>query len=108
MAGIGIITFLHNDNYGSTLQAYALQRTVRELGYECMHLDYRPDRAEKLRNLLTSGNSLKLVLEGIRKREVRSDQTGARRKSESIPAFYKSNMKLSASCRNQKERKRRM
>ncbi len=106
MAGIGIITFLHNDNYGSTLQAYALQRTVRELGYECMHLDYRPDRAEKLRNLLTSGNSLKLVLEGIRKREVRSDQAGARRKSESIPAFYKSNMKLSAPCRNQKDLRR--
>ena len=103
MAGIGIITFLHNDNYGSTLQAYALQRTVRELGYECMHLDYRPDRSEKIRNLLTSGNSLKLVLEGIRKREVRSDQAGARRKSESIPSFYKTHMKMSAPCRNRKE-----
>ena len=103
MAGIGIITFLHNDNYGSTLQAYALQRTVRELGYECMHLDYRPDRAEKIRNLLTSGNSLKLVLEGIRKREVRSDQAGARRKSELIPAFYQTHMKMSAPCRNRKE-----
>jgi len=35
MAGAGIITFLHNDNFGSALQAYALQRTVRELGVEC-------------------------------------------------------------------------
>ena len=29
MARVGIITFLHNDNYGSSLQAYALQRTIR-------------------------------------------------------------------------------
>ena len=99
----GIITFLHNDNFGSSLQAYALQRTVRELGYECAHLDYHPNRAEKIRNLLTSGNSPKLILEGIRKREVKADQNGARRKSEAIPAFYRRRMKLTAACRNRKE-----
>lgn len=103
MAGIGIITFLHNDNFGSALQAYALQRTVQELGYACMHLDYFPDRAEKIRNLLRSGNSPKLILDGIRKREVKADQSGARRKSEAIPAFYQRRMRLSAPCRNIKE-----
>ena len=61
MAGAGIITFLHNNNFGSTLQAYALQRTVRELGFDCVHLDYRPDRAEKIRNMLASGNNPKLI-----------------------------------------------
>ena len=103
MGKIGIITFLHNDNFGSSLQAYALQRTVRELGYNCVHLDYRPDRAEKIRNLLFSGNNVKLVLEGMRKREVRAGQTGAQRKSEAIPAFYRKRMQLSAPCRNKKE-----
>ena len=103
MGKIGIITFLHNDNFGSSLQAYALQRTVRELGYNCVHLDYRPDRAEKIRNLLFSGNNVKLVLEGMRKREVRAGQTGAQRKSEAIPAFYRKRMQLSAPCRNRKE-----
>ena len=103
MAGIGIITFLHNDNYGSALQAYALQRTVQELGYECFHLDYQPDRMEKIRNLLTSGNSPKLILEGIRKREVKTGQSGARRKGEEIPAFYRRRMQLSSPCRNRKE-----
>ena len=103
MAGIGIITFLHNDNYGSALQAYALQRTVRELGYECVHLDYQPDRTEKIRNLLASGNSPKLILEGIRKRGVKTGQSGARRKGEAIPAFYRRRMRLSAPCRNRKE-----
>ena len=103
MAGAGIITFLHNHNYGSALQAYALQRVIRELGIACEHLDYRPDRTEKIRNLLESGNSPKLVLEGMRKREVRMEQGGARRKDELIQAFYRKHMQLSAPCRNRKE-----
>ena len=82
MAGAGIITFLHNNNYGSALQAYALQQTVSELGVECVHLDYNPDRLEKIRNLLTSGNSLKLILDGIRKRSVR---TRAARVAKAMP-----------------------
>ena len=106
MARAGIITFLHNNNYGSSLQAYALQRTLRELGCECLHLDYEPDRKEKIWNLLTSGNDLKLILDGIRKRSVRADQSGARRKSEAIPAFYRKRMQLSAPCRNRKDLRR--
>ena len=105
MARVGIITFLHNDNYGSSLQAYALQRTIRDMGHECEHLDYRPDSAEKIRNLLTSGNSLKLILDGVRKRSVKAGQQGAREKSNAIPAFYDRKMKLSPSCRNQAELK---
>lgn len=105
MPSAGIITFLHNNNFGSSLQAYALQQTVRELGYDCLHLDYQPDRKEKIRNLLTSGNSLKLVTEGIRKRGVQADQKGARMKSAAIPAFYEKHMQLSAPCRNREELK---
>lgn len=103
MAKTGVITFLHNENYGSTLQAYALQRVLREMGHDCEHLDYRPDRKEKMKNLLRSGNSPKLVIDGLRKRGVRAEQGGARIKSEAIPAFYKKHMKLSAPCANQKE-----
>ena len=103
MAGAGIVTFLHNNNFGSALQAYALQRTVRELGMECEHLDYRPDRAEKIRNLLMSGNSLELVLEGMRKRDVVEEHSGALLKSKAIPAFYAERMWMSEPCRNRKE-----
>lgn len=106
MARVGIITFLHNDNYGSSLQAYALQRAIRDMGYDCEHLDYMPDNAEKIRNLLTSGNSLKLILDGIRKRTVKAGQQGAREKSSAIPAFYKKTMKLSPVCHNRKELQR--
>ena len=107
MAGAGIITFLHNHNYGSSLQAYALQRVIRELGIPCEHLDYRPDSREKIRNLLESGNSPKLVLEGLRKREVRMEQGGARRKDELIRAFYRKHLQLSEPCRNRQELRER-
>ena len=100
MSRVGIITFLHNDNYGSALQAYALQHVIREFGHTCMHLDYAPDWKEKIRNLLRSGNSPKLILDGLRKKSVRTGQQGARDKSEAIPAFYKKHMKLSPQCRN--------
>lgn len=103
MAKVGVITFLHNENYGSTLQAYALQRVIREKGHSCVHLDYRPDRKEKIRNLLQSGNSPKLVLEGLRKREVRAEQAGARVKSEAIPDFYRRRMELTPPCANRRE-----
>ena len=103
MSRTGILTFLHNDNYGSALQAYALQRVIRELGHDCVHLDYAPDRNEKIVNLLRSGNSPKLILEGFRKRSVKAVQEGARVKSAAIPAFYERRMQLSRRCRNMEE-----
>ena len=66
MTRIGIMTFLHNENCGSSLQAFALQRTLQSLGYEPLGLDYRPDRAEQVRNLLRSGNSPAVVLDSLR------------------------------------------
>ena len=106
MARIGVMTFLHNDNFGSSLQAYALQRVLREMGHECEHIDYLPDDREKLRNLIKSGNSIRLVLEGMRKKRVKAGQAGARQKSSAIPEFYKRRMKMSPRCRNGKELKK--
>lgn len=96
MIRIGIMTFLHNDNVGSALQAYALQSALREMGYAAEGIDYRPSRAEKLRNLLRSGNSPALVLEGMRKRSVRS--FGAT--NELHERFIRENLVLSEPCRD--------
>ena len=98
MATAGIITFLHNDNYGSSLQAYALQRVLINMGFKTEHLDYQPGSVEKLRNMLSSGNSPKLILEGLRKRKVKTTQAGAREKGHAIPAFYRRQMHLSPKC----------
>ena len=92
MARIGVMTFLHNDNYGSTLQAWALQKTLHSLGHAVEDIDYRPGKAEKIRNLLLSGNSPKLVLEGMRKRRA----SGSRPKG--FKEFQAQQMKLSAPC----------
>lgn len=76
MKKIGLMTFLHNENYGSILQAWALQQTLLSLGFDAEHIDYAPSRQEKLRNLLMSGNSPRLVLEGMRKRSATSRMRG--------------------------------
>lgn len=106
MKRIGIMTFLHNDNYGSTLQAWALQKTVNELGYQAEHIDYKPSKTEKLLNLLRSGNSPKLVLEGMQKRAVKAGNAGARSKSASFAAFYQHKMALSPVCASHRALKR--
>lgn len=100
MTRVGIMTFLHNDNYGSTLQAWALQKTLTELGFDAEHIDYRPDRLAKLRNLASSGNSPRLIVEGMRKRAVASSREGAAARHASFPTFYAREMRLSAPCRN--------
>jgi polysaccharide pyruvyl transferase WcaK-like protein len=44
---IGIITFHHVDNYGATLQAYALWNFLKNQGYNVEIIDYRPYKAIK-------------------------------------------------------------
>ena len=44
-----MMTFLHNENYGSILQAWALQETLRSMGFDAEHIDYKPSKQEKLR-----------------------------------------------------------
>lgn len=45
---IGIITMHGVLNYGSALQAYALQKKISDLGYECEIIDYKyPSRREQ-------------------------------------------------------------
>lgn len=94
MTRIGVMTFLHNDNYGSILQAWALQQTLMVLGFDVRHIDYAPSRQEKLRNLLLSGNSPKLILEGIVKRSATGKMHGG------FDAFRQEHIRTTASCRD--------
>lgn len=94
MARIGVMTFLHNGNVGSALQAWALQTVLTDLGHEVEDIDYRPSKAEKLRNLLRSGNSPALVLDGMRKRRAPS-YSGAKREHE---RFIRERLRLSPVC----------
>ena len=44
MKSVGIITFHASHNYGSMLEAYALQQTVIRLGHECEIINFRTER----------------------------------------------------------------
>ena len=88
MSRIGVLTFLHNGNYGSSLQAYALQQVLQNMGYECEHIDYQPDVTEKALNMIRCGNSPKLLLDGSRKRRVRERQDGIQKKHQKYIKHY--------------------
>lgn len=100
MTRLGIITFLHNENYGSTLQAWALQTILRDAGYDAVHLDYAPDTKEKVLNLITSHNSPALLLDSLRKRRVKADRQGAREKAHAFISFNQDHMALTSPCHN--------
>ena len=92
MTRIGVMTFLHNDNYGSILQAWALQQTLLELGYDASCVDYAPSKQEKIRNLLLSGNSPRLILEGMRKKSATGKMRGG------FDEFRREHIRTTAPC----------
>lgn len=94
MKKIGLMTFLHNENYGSILQAWALQQTLTQMGFDAEHIDYAPSKAEKIRNLLRSGNSPRLILEGMRKRSATSQMRGG------FDEFRAQHLRTSPACRD--------
>ena len=95
---VGIMTFLHNENCGSSLQAWALQETLREFGYPPLGLDYRPDRFEQMRNLICSGNSPAVVLDSFRRKRGRGQRNTA-----GFAQFRREHLTLSEPCKNAAE-----
>lgn len=45
---VGIITFHASHNYGSMLQAYALQQVVLGMGFDCEIINFRTERQKKM------------------------------------------------------------
>lgn len=66
MMRVATLTWLHNHNYGSILQAYALQRFLIQLGFETKCIDYLPSRNQKLLNWVRCGNSPRLFWDRAR------------------------------------------
>lgn len=81
MKKIGVITFSKSINYGAYLQAYALQKTIKKIGYEPSLIDYEnPVDIKRYRTFNT--NSLKSLISSMvfapvnisRKRKFKKDQ----------------------------------
>lgn len=60
---IAILTWLHNGNYGTVLQAYALQRYLRDQGFEVNNIDLHPTVVQKVKNLIKQRNPFNLFIE---------------------------------------------
>lgn len=66
MKKVGIITFHAPHNYGSMLQAYALQKTVETLGYTCEIINFRTERQKKMYRPLPLETRLLSIIKTLR------------------------------------------
>ena len=105
---IAKLTWLHNGNYGSVLQALALQQFLNNKGYNIVDLDYYPSSKDKLVNWILCGNSPKLFIEkfkifltyrGIDKKY----KSEFRNRLKKFDNFKNKYMKLEQACTNSKQ-----
>ena len=45
---VAILSWYNYDNYGTVLQAYALEYIINKLGYEAYHIDYTPYKSPNI------------------------------------------------------------
>lgn len=62
MKKVGIITFHSAHNYGSSLQSYALQKTISNLGYDCEIINFRTEAQKDQYTPLTKRKGLKYIV----------------------------------------------
>lgn len=65
MKKVGIITFHGAHNYGSVLQAYALQKKYRELGAVSEIIDFRTEKQKEQYRPLTKRKGFRYILKNI-------------------------------------------
>ena len=68
MKKVAILTWLNNENYGSILQAYALQAFIKNNGYNVVDIDYDASNRAKLINWIKNRNSLNLFGDKIKRK----------------------------------------
>lgn len=108
MSKIGILTWLHNENYGSVLQGYALQKFLIDEGFDAEHIDYNASIKTKVLNLIKNRNSLKLFIEKwnfYQIKKVCKNPNLLKMRSHRFNDFKVKNMKLSERYTNPEELK---
>ncbi|MBE6048872.1 MAG: polysaccharide pyruvyl transferase family protein [Clostridium sp.] len=102
MNKVGILTFHASHNYGSVLQAYALQNTVNTCcKCDCEIINFVTDRQKDMYSIFYNINSLKDILRNVRVRlykyKIRKDRF------EDFNKFIYGNLKLSEKVYRTKE-----
>lgn len=106
---IAKLTWLNNGNYGSVLQALALQKYLTNNGYDVTDLDYNASIKTKLKNWLVNKNSPKLFLGKYKEAKRRKEYKEPKKfeiRGQRFTEFKNKNMKTSNVCRNPEEIKR--
>ena len=65
MKKVGIVTFHASHNYGSCLQAYALQHAISDLGFVCEIINFRTDIQKEIYKVFTDRKGLKFILKNL-------------------------------------------
>lgn len=94
---IAILTWLHNGNFGTVLQAYALQRYLRNEGYNVQNIDLLPSVIQKTKNLIKQGNPPALFLEkweGFQAKKACPNPEALKVRCERTDKFLETNLNL--------------
>lgn len=90
---VGLMTFHAAHNYGSVLQAYATQKNIENLGYDCEIINYRlPNQLEYYNKLISTKFGKKAFLRGILSL---SEFLQRREKREKFESFIHEKLRLS-------------
>lgn len=89
-------------NYGSALQAFALQKAIEDLGYESFLIDYLfPNEFHQNKRALKL--SIRRILKGIYRRLIYFFLYNRDKQMQLFSLFWKENFRLTETFRNQKE-----
>lgn len=69
---IGIVTWFHHRNYGTILQAYALQKFLKSNGYNCVLVNYIPINKKTFLEKIKQGNLKHRIFSKIESRRFKS------------------------------------
>ena len=95
MKKIGIITYHNHNNYGTMLQAYALQTVIDDLGYEAENINFIPDTSLSKKELffLRIKRLSVYVLERKKYITLHNNQKNFDVRNKEFAEFYQSNIK---------------
>ena len=95
MKKIGIITYHNHNNYGTMLQAYALQTLIDDLGYEAENINFIPDTSlSKSKLFLLRIKRLYVyIIERKKYITLHNNQKNFNTRNEKFTEFYQRNIK---------------
>ena len=98
---IGILTYHACFNYGACLQAYALQTTVKKLGYECEIIDYQSDILRNISDVFSKKpTNIREVIKNITRFPYKAQLLERQKMFES---FINNKLVLSPRCRTEED-----